>query len=289
MKQKLLDGTGVKVSVLGFGAMPLSIQGRPGEAQGIDALHSLIDLGITLIDTADSYCLDENDKHHNERLIAKALATYKGDTSHIRVATKGGLMRPGGAWVVNGDPRHLQKTILDSYTALGGSSPIFLWQHHAPDPAFPLTESLEAVRKAVDAGLIEHVGVSNYTLDQITEAKLVLPIVSVQNQYNLWRRDVETNGVLDYCTQQELAFFPWGPLGGMNRAGSLSEVKLLAQMAREKAVTPQALVLAWLRHKSPAIIPIPGARTGGHMKELVEAAGLPLTDEEAEAIDHLRM
>jgi len=119
METKQLDSTKVTVSAIGLGAMPMSLSSRPPEAQSIEVIHRALDLGITLIDTADSYCKDESDKHHNERLIHKALRQYRGDVSNVIVATKGGLMRPNGSWTRNGDPKHLRETIQTSFEALG--------------------------------------------------------------------------------------------------------------------------------------------------------------------------
>ncbi len=153
MKTRRLGPTDVEVSALGFGAMNLSLASRPPEEQSIAVIHRALDLGVTLIDTADAYCRDETDTHHNERLIRKAFASYGGDAASVVVATKGGCVRPGGRWETDGDPGHLRRTIRDSHAALGGQ-PIALWQHHAPDPRVPVEESLAAVREAVDEGLV---------------------------------------------------------------------------------------------------------------------------------------
>jgi len=140
MELKPLGNTSVSISAIGLGGMPLSLSGRPSELEAIAVIHRAIDLGVTLLDTADSYCRDETDKHHNERLLYKALQQYEGDTSQVIVATKGGLMRPQGAWTRNGNPDHLRQTIRESFAALGGNQPIDLWQYHSPDPNW--TDSL---------------------------------------------------------------------------------------------------------------------------------------------------
>jgi aryl-alcohol dehydrogenase-like predicted oxidoreductase len=128
METKTLGHTDLIVSAIGLGGMPMSLSSRPPEAQAIATIHRALDLGVTLIDTADSYCQDESDKHHNERLISKALQQYNGDTSQVVIATKGGLMRPHGSWTRNGSPKHLRETIRASFEALGGKQPIDLWQ-----------------------------------------------------------------------------------------------------------------------------------------------------------------
>lgn len=209
MEFRELGKTGVRISAVGLGAMPLSLDGRPSEENAIKVIHRSLDLGVNLIDTADAYCIDESDKHHNEKLIAKALSTYKGNFAgsvnsieEVIVATKGGLMRPNGDWVVNNEPTHIRRTIRESFEALGGFYPIPLWQLHAFDSKHPLEATLQPVKEAVDMGLIRHVGVSNFTVEQIERAAHILPVVSVQNQHNPWHRRPELDGVLEYCERK---------------------------------------------------------------------------------------
>ena len=211
-----LGQTEIMLSPIALGAMPLSISGRPAESQAIATIHRALDLGVNLIDTSDAYCQDESDKHHNERLIHKAIQQYSGDTSRVLVATKGGLMRPNGAWTQNGNPQHLRKTIRESHAALGGQEPIDLWQYHSPDPNYSIEDSLTPAKEAVDEGLIRFVGVSNFSVEQIKRAREVVEIVSVQNQYNPWHRQPESDGVLEYCQTEGLTFLPWSPLGGQS-------------------------------------------------------------------------
>jgi aryl-alcohol dehydrogenase-like predicted oxidoreductase len=191
MQTKQLANTDVSISAIGLGGMLLSLSNRPPESQAIAVIHRALDLGVTLIDTADSYRRDESDKHHNERLIHKALQRYNGDTSHVIVATKGGLMRPEGSWTRNGNPDRLRDTIRISFEALGGSKPIDVWQYHAPDPNYTIEDALKPAKEAVEEGLIRFVGVSNFSVEQIERARKVVEIVSVQNQYNPWHRQPE--------------------------------------------------------------------------------------------------
>ncbi len=241
METKQLGKTGIFVSAIGLGGMPMSISNRPPESESIQVIHRALDLGITFIDTADSYCKDESDKHHNERLIHKALTSYKGDVSQVIVATKGGLMRTNGNWTLNGNPEHLRQTIRVSfealggakpidvwqYHALGGAKPIDVWQYHALDPNYTIEESLAPVKEAVEAGLIRFVGVSNFSVEQIKRAQDVVDIVSVQNQYSPWQRQPENDGVLKYCEQQGLTFLPWSPFGGRRRHQDLQALESL--------------------------------------------------------------
>jgi aryl-alcohol dehydrogenase-like predicted oxidoreductase len=285
MEMKQLGSTGISVSAIGLGTMPLSLSGRPPESQAIEVIHKALDLGVTLIDTADAYCQDESDKHHSERLIAKALAQYSGDVSNVILATKGGLMRPGGNWTRNGNPEHLRQTIRESFAALGGEKPIDVWQYHAPDTEYTIEESLAAAKEAVDEGLIRFVGVSNFSVEQIKRARNVVEIVSVQNQYNPWHRLPEFDGVLEYCEEEGLTFLPWSPLGGRRRVSLLKEIPGIVQLAEEKGVSIYCLVLAWLRAKSPCVLPIPGATKVSSIADSVSALKVKLTAEEVRRIE----
>ncbi len=285
METKQLGNTGVFVSAIGLGGMPMSIAKRPPESQSIAVIHRALDLGITFIDTADSYCLDESDKHHNEKLIHKALTSYNGDISQVVVATKGGLMRPNGSWGLNGSPEHLRQTIRESYAALGGEKPIDVWQYHAPDLKYSIAESLAPVKAAVDAGLIRFVGVSNFSVEEIKQARDVVDIVSVQNQYSPWERQPEIDGVLKYCQQEGLTFLPWSPFGGSRRHENLSEIPAIAQLAKSKGVSVYNIVLAWLRSHSPAILPIPGASKISSIEDSARAIDVTLSDAEVQQIN----
>ncbi|MEW6497461.1 MAG: aldo/keto reductase [Cyanobacteriota bacterium] len=285
METKQLGNTGVTISAIGLGGMPLSLSERPPEPQAIAVIHRALDLGVTLIDTADSYCKDESDKHHNERLIHKALQQYDGDTSHVIVATKGGLMRPNGSWTRNGNPDRLRDTIRISFEALGATKPIDVWQYHAPDPDYTIEESLTPAKEAVEAGLIRFVGVSNFSVEQIKRARDVVDIVSVQNQYNPWNRQPEVDGVLEYCETEGLTFFPWSPLGGSRRVGSLENIPVIAKLAQEKGISVYQIVLAWLEAKSRCIVPIPGASKTSSIENSVGAVEVNLSPSEVERID----
>lgn len=284
MESRSFGPTPLSVSTIGFGAMHLSLKGRPDRDAALGVVHRVLDRGVTLIDTADSYCTDETDKHHNEGLLKEALDTYDGDTSDVIIATKGGLMRPEGRWTRNGDPDHLRRTIRESVAALG-DRPLDVWQHHAPDPDVRVETSLEPVREAVDEGLIRYVGVSNYSVEQIERARTVVDVVSVQNQYSPWHRKPEDSGVLAYCEQHDLAFLPWSPLGGRSRAKSLDTFDALVEVAADHGVSPQQVVLAWLAARSPAVLPIPGASRTETAEDSIAAATLSLSPEEVAHID----
>lgn len=285
MKTKKLGNTDVTISAIGLGGMPMSLKSRPPESEAIATIHRALDLGVRLIDTADSYCKDESDKHHNEQLIAKALQQYQGDVSQVTVATKGGLLRPQGSWVRDGNPDRLQEAIEKSFEALGGEKPIDLWQYHAPDPDYPIEDSLAPAKAAMEQGKIRYIGVSNFSVEQIKKAQKFVEIVSVQNQYNPWHRQPEKDGVLEYCEKEGLTFFPWSPLGGSSRVSKLEDIRELSQLATNKGVSVYCIVLAWLRAKSPCVVPIPGASKTSSIEDSVKAAEVTLTEEDVRRVD----
>lgn len=280
-----LGNTREMVFPIGLGAMPMSIHTRPSESHSIATIHKALELGVTLIDTADAYCVDESDKHHNEQLIYKALQQYSGNKSQVMVATKGGLMRPNGAWTQNGNPDHLRKTIRESFEALGGEAPIDIWQYHSPDPNYSIKEALTPAKEAVDQGLVRYVGVSNFTVEEIKQARDVVEIVSVQNQYNPWHRNPEFDGVLEYCEAEGLTFLPWSPLGGSRRVSQLKELHGISDLADEKDVTIYSLILAWMLSKSPCIVPIPGASKPESITDSVKAAQVRLDPHEIAIVE----
>lgn len=285
METTQLGKSAVSTSAIGLGGMPMSVYERPTESQSINVIHRALDLGITFIDTADSYCKDESDKHHNERLIHKALQTYSGDTSNVIVATKGGLMRPNQSWTRNGNPEHLRETIRVSFETFGGDKPIDIWQYHSPDPDYTIEASLTPAKEAQEAGIIHKIGVSNFSVEQIKQARDVVDIVSVQNQYSPWQRQPETNGVLEYCENEGLTFIPWSPFGGRRRHQGLADIKAIAELAEEKNVSVYCIVLAWLRSKSPCILPIPGASKISSIEDSVKAVNIKLSEVEVQTID----
>ncbi len=285
METKQLGRTNLTISAIGLGAMPMSLSTRPPEAQAIQTIHRALDLGVSFIDTADSYCRDEADKHHSETLICKALQQYSGDTQPVVVATKGGLLRPQGQWVRDGNPDRLRQAIRRSFEALGGEHPIALWQYHAPDPNYSLMDSLTPVKEAVENGLVRFVGVSNVSVEQIQRAREIVNIVSVQNEYNPLQRQPEFDGVLAYCEQEGLTFMPYRPLGGRRRVGEFGQIPVLRALAQEKGVSAYCIILAWLRAKSPCIVPIPGATKPGSIEDSARAVTVRLSSEDVARID----
>ncbi|TCO47792.1 aryl-alcohol dehydrogenase-like predicted oxidoreductase [Kribbella antiqua] len=276
----------VEVSAIGLGAMPMSIEGRPDEDRSIATIHAALDAGITLIDTADAYHLTATDVGHNETLIAKALASYGGDTSNVLVATKGGHLRPGdGRWTQDGSPAHLKQAAEDSLKRLGVDA-IGLYQFHRPDPKTPYEESVGAIRDLLDAGKIRMAGISNANPAQIQQGNEILGgrLVSVQNQFSPAFRSSEPE--LEFCDQLGIAFLPWSPLGGISNAGDLgSKHPVIHRLATELGVSPQRVTLAWMLAKSPYVIPIPGSSRPETILDSYAAIDLELTPEQVAALD----
>jgi aryl-alcohol dehydrogenase-like predicted oxidoreductase len=271
------------VSAVGYGGMHLSIQERPPEAQGIRVIHAALDAGVTLIDTADVYCLDDAELGHNERLIAKALKSWGGDRSRVTVATKGGMRRPSGRWEMDGRPEHLRKACELSLQALGVDA-LDLYQLHVPDPKVPLTDSVGALADLQREGKVRWIGLSNVSVNEIRQAQTAARITSVQNRLNPFFREALTEGVVEYCTDQGLGFLAYSPTGGGRLTRKLPAHPVLQPLAVRLGTTPHALVLAWILARSPAVIVIPSARTVDHALDSVGAAGLTLSQSDLAAI-----
>jgi aryl-alcohol dehydrogenase-like predicted oxidoreductase len=282
MKERSLGPSGLKVSAVGLGGMYLSIHGRPSEDDAVRTLHAAIDAGVTLIDTADVYCLDQRDIGHNERLIARALREKKAPS--VVVATKGGLERPNGAWTRNARPAHLRSACEASLKALGVER-IGVYQLHAPDPDVPLEESVGELARLRAEGKVAHVGLSNVTVREIERAAAIVPVVSVQNRWNPGHRAPETDGVLAHCTKKGLAFLPYSPFGGAGGAKNLARTGRLADEAKKRGVSPHRLVIAWMLAKSPVVIAIPGARRIESIVDCAHAADVELSAQGAEAVE----
>jgi aryl-alcohol dehydrogenase-like predicted oxidoreductase len=271
------------VSAVGYGGMHLSIKDRPSEEQAIRVIHAALDAGVTLIDTADVYCLDDRDIGHNERLIARALKTRPASRDGVIVATKGGVTRPGGRWETDGRPEHLRAACERSLQALGVER-IDLYQLHAPDPRVPLAESVGALADLQQQGKIRWIGLSNVSVSQIWEAEAVVQITSVQNRLNPFFREALADGVVEYCADRGLGFLAYSPTGGGRLNHKLPGHPVLQPMAARLGVTPHALVLAWVLARSPAVIIIPSARTVDHALDSAGAADLLLTEADLSAL-----
>jgi pyridoxine 4-dehydrogenase len=259
------------VKRLGFGAMRLcgpGIWGEPEDPREAEAvLRRVVEVGINLIDTADAYGPEVN-----ERQISSALYPYPDD---LVIATKGGLVRPGpGRWEPNGRPRHLREACEGSLRRLKVDT-IDVYQFHRPDSRVPFEDSVWALAELRDEGKIRHVGLSNVGVRELVAAIDIVPIVSVQNRYNLTDRSSEA--VIETCEREGIAFIPWFPLatGDLARPGGD-----LDEIAQRYGATPAQVALAWLLAKSPAMLPIPGTSSVQHLEENFAATELELSDEE---------
>lgn len=281
MQSTTFNDSGEQIPAVGFGGMPLSIQGRPPEEQGRAVLHAAIDAGMTLIDTADVYCMDDSDIGHNERLIASALAE-RGDRDSIRVATKAGLRRPRGAWTNDGTPQHIREACELSLRALQ-TERIWLYQFHAPDPKVPFEKSIEAFASLHRDGKFEHFGLSNVSVAQIEQASRILPVKSVQNRLNPYFR--ESIGVAKACAERKITFLAYSPVGGGRLAKKLPMFKVLQDIARAHETSVHAVTIAWVRAQADSVVPIPAARKVEHAVDSAGAAALVLTPDELRKID----
>jgi pyridoxine 4-dehydrogenase len=268
-------GDGPTVRRLGFGSMRLTGDGIWGEPADPDecrrVLRRAVELGVNLIDTADSYGPEVA-----ERLIAEALHPYPED---LVIATKGGLTRTGpGQWPRDGRPEHLREACEGSLRRLKLER-IELYQLHAPDEKVPYEESLGALIELREEGKIAHIGISNVSVELLDQAQAMTEIATVQNRYNL--SDRASEDVLDACTERGLGFIPWFPIA----TGKLAQPGgPLDDIARAHDATPGQIALAWLLARSPIMLPIPGTSKVAHLEENVAAAQVPLADDEVRSL-----
>jgi aryl-alcohol dehydrogenase-like predicted oxidoreductase len=272
-----------RVSAVGYGGMHLSIQDRPPEAQAIRVIHAVLEAGVTLIDTADVYCLDDGELGHNERLIARSLRSAPARRENVVVATKGGLRRPGGRWEVDARPDHLRAACHRSLGALGVER-IDLYQLHAVDPQVPLADSVGALAELQREGKIRWIGLSNVSVGQIQTAEKLVSVTSVQNRLNPFFREALSEGVVEYCTRQGIGFLAYSPTGGGRLNRTLPTHPVLRSISARVGATPHALVLAWVLASSPAVLIIPSARRVEHALDSTTAGTLQLSRADLAAI-----
>ncbi|AGN02244.1 aldo/keto reductase [Salinarchaeum sp. Harcht-Bsk1] len=268
-------GGDLTVHRLGFGAMRLTgenIIGRPNdEAEARRVVQRALDLGVDVIDTADSY-----GPGVSERILREAIEAHdEYDQDDVVLATKAGLLREaGGEWLKHGDPDYVRNQVLVSRDRLGVDT-IDLYQYHRPDPDVDFEEAVQTFAELKDDGFVEHIGLSNVSVEQLERARDVVEIATVQNQYNVGNREDEA--VLEACEDAGIGFIPWFPLGG----GDLgSKESVVADVAEAHDATPQQIALAWLLEHSPVILPIPGTSSVEHLEQNVAASQIELTDEE---------
>jgi pyridoxine 4-dehydrogenase len=264
-------GGDLTVNRMGFGAMRITgegIWGPPADReQAKAAVRRAVNLGVNFIDTADSYGPDVS-----EELLAEALFPYPAD---LVIATKGGWQRPGpGRWEPDGRPEHLREVCEGSLRRLRLEQ-IPLYQFHKPDPKVPIAESVGVLAELKKEGKIRHIGVSNFSEQQLREAQQVTPVVSVQNRYNIADRSSEP--LIDLCEQEQIAFLPWRPIKDADNPA-------LQQVAAEHGANPRQVVLAWMLARSPQILVIPGSGSPDHVAANVAAAGLSLSPDDLASV-----
>jgi pyridoxine 4-dehydrogenase len=267
-------GGDLTVNRMGFGAMRITGKGIWGQPRDRDeakkVLRRAVELGVTFIDTADSYGPEVS-----EELIGETLAPYADD---LVIATKGGLTRGGpNRWSPDGRPEHLVEACEGSLRRLRLEQ-IPLYQFHRPDRKVPFEESLGALVRLKEQGKIRHIGLSNVDEAQIRAAQALTPIVSIQNRYNVGDRDSES--IVDLCEQEQMVFLPWAPIQDTDRNRALQEI------AERHSATPRQIVLAWLLARSPAMLPIPGTGSVDHLEENLAAVDITLDGHEVEALNN---
>jgi aryl-alcohol dehydrogenase-like predicted oxidoreductase len=279
MNKRQIGRTGRHVNEIGYGAMSLSIDAekRPSEQMSIALIERIVDeLGIELIDTADAYCVDENDVGHNERLIARALSPEQ--RARVVVATKGGAVRTGGRWLSDGTPGHLRAACERSLVALG-TERIDLYQYHRPDPGVPLAESVGELARLKEEGKIAAIGLSNATLDQLREASAITRIDSIQNPLAFVFYQPELHDpLLQYCESEQITFLAYAPLAGYRNAARLTTFWRWVEknLPEVGATSIYELALAWLLNLSPVVIPIPSSTHFERVAENIGASRLQL-------------
>jgi aryl-alcohol dehydrogenase-like predicted oxidoreductase len=278
-----IGNTGLTVNPIGLGGMPLSIQGRPDERLGEAVITAFVENGGDFIDTAISYCLDDTDLGHNERLIAKALAAL--GRRDVVVATKGGLTRPGGRWDVDASPRWLRHCCEQSVRDLG--EPISLYYLHAVDNAVPLADSVGELVKLRDEGKIAHIGLSNVSAKQLDDALQLTPIAAVQNRCNLFERRDIANGLVEHCGKLGIAYVPYSPVGGHFGHRRVAEDATLARIAAKHETTPYVIALARLLALGSHVLPIPGASKVASATSSLGATRIALDAGDLAALDAL--
>jgi aryl-alcohol dehydrogenase-like predicted oxidoreductase/histidinol phosphatase-like enzyme/predicted kinase len=271
---------------VGMGCMRLSTARDRDEADAVAVLHAALDHGVNLLDTADAYCWDDRERGHNERLIARALATWAGDRASVTVATKGGMTRPDGRWEIDARAKQLTRACEASCRALGVER-IDLYQLHAPDPRVSLSTSVRALARLKRDGLIAGVGLCNVTVGQIEEARRIVEIDAVQVEVSLWHDVQFLSGVVQYCAANSIRLLAYRPLGGAKALHRTRTHPVLNAIAAEHGTTPFEVALAWLAGLAPVIVPIPGATRVETARSIARSPTLALTRDDVSQLDAL--
>ncbi len=284
-----LGSTGLEIFPIGLGTMRLSTRGRPDDYVAHAVFREALEAGVNFIDTANAYCIDSSEEGHNERLIRESLKIFAG-TRPIYIATKGGAKRDGGDWQYYPHPMELRRACEKSLKDLEVDR-IDLYQLHAPDASVRFEDSIGELAVLRDAEKVRHIGLCNVTLEQVKLAVALAPIQTVQNEFHpLNKRDL-SNGLIQYCAEQGLSYIAHTPLGGdtyspmnpwkQNGAAYME----LNEIAEAHDLSPQVIMLSWIRSKGDHILAIPGTRTASHIFDCCLGASVKLTPEETATID----
>jgi len=284
MKRKI-GKTGIEVNAIGLGGMPLSIQNRPPEEQGLKVIQAAVDAGVNFIDSANVYCLDDNDIGHNEKLICKALKET-GALNRVTIATKGGLTRPQGRWECDARPEKLRAACEKSLRDLEVET-ITLYQLHAPDNQVPFEDSVGALAKLQEEGKILHIGLSNVSANELNQAQNIVRIESVQNRCNPTHTIDFENGLVELCKEQEVTYIPYSPMGGGFGHKDLYHNETLKNLAQKYKASRYCIILAWLLAKGDHVLPIPGASRIESATDSPRAQNIHLDIEDIEKIDSI--
>ncbi|MGH7677099.1 MAG: aldo/keto reductase, partial [Gemmatimonadaceae bacterium] len=268
--------------MIGLGCMRLSTLAGRDDERSVAVIRAALDAGVSMLDTADAYCLDEHDVGHNERLIARALEGWRGDRSRITVASKGGMCRSNGAWVPDGHAKHLREACEASRRALGVDC-IDLYQLHAVDPKTSLETSIRALARLQVEGKVRDVGLCNVNVSQIRAAQSILKVASVQVSLSPFDDESLRNGVAEYCRDHGIRLIAHRPLGG-DRVKRLARDETLARLAADHKASVEEVALAWLT-SFEGVVPIPGATTVDHATALARVREVRLTQEDRDELD----
>lgn len=284
LEQRLLGTTGRRVSAIGLGARPLAAPGRPSEREAVRVIHAALDLGISWIDVAGAYALDESDFGYGEQLVRRAIESWSGPRDMPLVIARGGCERGGTSWRIDCRPERLRSACEASLRALGVSS-LFLYQLHGPDPDVYFPDSVGALADLRATGKIQHIGLCNVDVGHLEDATKIVPVATVQNGLNVCDRQCLTNGVLDWCIQNHAAFIAHSPMGGHWGHQRIANHPVLLEVARKHGASPYEIALTWLMSLSKHILPIPGASRISTVESSIRASRYRITDDE---IVHLR-
>lgn len=279
-----MSGTLHGPALIGMGCMRLSTAATRDDERSIGVIRAALDAGVNLLDTADAYCLEQREAGHNERLIARALAGWDGDRAAIVVATKGGLVRPGGRWLADGRARHLEGAAEASREALGVER-IDLYLLHAPDPRVPLGRSVRALARLQARGVVRRIGLCNVGVAQIEEAAAEAEVAAVQVRLGPWALDPVRGGVVEHCRERGILVMAHTPLGGAPGAARLERDAVVRAVAGRRGLEPAELALAWVRDLDRHVVPIPGATRPQTARSAAAGQRVDLHAEDRVALD----